>query len=153
MKKIPTLLIPIFLGNPFQGYTRNILQEYYLNDSCIETVEKDISRNFYVRDILGQVVSFDINHTQDNNEKNEVYNSEGRSSATHPQNVADFQQAGIPIDPLHNPDRKPDNVQNWKWNRSKSKWIINGERRVKVGNKIITEREWQSMLINNSGQI
>lgn len=77
--------------------------------------------------------------------------SGGRSNATHPENVADFERAGIPIDPMKNPNKKPDNIQTWKWNRTKQVQEIVGERKVKVGNKIITEREWQRMLIRHSG--
>ena len=79
--------------------------------------------------------------------------SSGRSSATHPENVADFERVGIPIDPMKNPNKKPDNIQTWKWNRTKQVWEIVGERKVKVGNKIMTEREWQTMILRYGKQI
>lgn len=79
--------------------------------------------------------------------------SKGSSSTTHPENVANFEKAGIHIDPMKNPNKRPDGIQRWKWNRKKQEWMIVGERTVKVGNKIITESEWQRMLTNHSSQV
>lgn len=77
----------------------------------------------------------------------------GRSSATHGENVSQFEKAGIPIDPMRNKNRKPDSIQRWRWSRSQQKWVIDGERRVKAADKIVTEAQWQKILIHGSRQI
>lgn len=79
--------------------------------------------------------------------------SSGRSNVTHPENVADFERAGIPIDPMKNLNKKPDDIQTWEWDRRSNSWVIVGERKVKVGNKIMTEREWQTMILRYGKQI
>lgn len=85
--------------------------------------------------------------------RGEASSSSGRSRATHPENVANFEKANIPIDPKKNPLRRPDNIQNWRWDKQRQCWKVVGERRIKMSNgKIITEKEWQRMLINNSRQ-
>lgn len=84
--------------------------------------------------------------------RGEVSSPRGHSDATHPENVANFERAGIPINPMKNPNKKPDKIQDWVWSKSKKQWT-HGERKVRVGNKIITEKQWQKMLLNNSGKI
>ena len=85
--------------------------------------------------------------------KGEVSSASGRSSATHPENMANFEKAGIPIDPIKNPNKKPDSIQNWRWDRKKQCWIMIGEERIQLSNgKIITYSEWQRMLIHKSRQ-
>ncbi len=77
----------------------------------------------------------------------------GRSSVTHPENITIFEKARIPIDPMKNPNRKPDDIQRWKWDKKKQCWQRVGEERIRLPNgKIITQREWQSMLIHKSRQ-
>ena len=77
----------------------------------------------------------------------------GRSSVTHPENIAVFEQARIPIDPMKNPNRKPDKIQKWRWDNRKKCWQRVGPERIQLPNgKKITQQEWQSMLIHKSRQ-
>nr|AYR06194.1 hypothetical protein [Renouxia sp.] len=77
----------------------------------------------------------------------------GASDPTHPENLQNFEKAGIPIDPMKDPRKKPDDYNSWHWSKSQKEWILQGERKIKLSNgKVITEKEWQRMLIHHSHQ-
>nr|YP_009511645.1 hypothetical protein [Melanthalia intermedia]AXI97522.1 hypothetical protein [Melanthalia intermedia] len=73
--------------------------------------------------------------------------------ASDPTNLRNFDKVGIPIDPMKDRRKKPDNHNNWRWNDSQKKWILHGEPKLKLSNgRVVTEKEWQRMLINRSGK-
>nr|YP_009511649.1 hypothetical protein [Melanthalia intermedia]AXI97526.1 hypothetical protein [Melanthalia intermedia] len=77
----------------------------------------------------------------------------GASDPTNPTNLRNFDKVGIPIDPMKDRRKKPDNHNNWRWNDGQKKWILHGEPKLKLSNgRVVTEKEWQRMLINRSGK-
>ena len=78
----------------------------------------------------------------------------GGSDPTDSENLRNFEKAGIPIDPMKNRNKKPDDYNEWHWDKKQKKWIIVGEPKIKLSNgKIIKQAEWRNMIINNSNQI
>lgn len=72
----------------------------------------------------------------------------GASSATNPENLTNFEKAGIPIDPMRDPRQKPDLHNNWSWDKEKNRWVLVGEQQIliKHTDKVISESEWNDLV-------
>lgn len=76
------------------------------------------------------------------------------SSALDGSNLENFEKMGIPIDPKKDKRKKPDDFNNWKWDTKEENWKLVGEPKIKLSNgTIITEKEWQKMLMYHTKQI
>nr|UAD88332.1 hypothetical protein [Gracilaria tikvahiae] len=199
MKRIKTFLIPIILSNPFQVYSRNIIDEYSSINLNVATnfeeivhsrknnlmqpilvnadkdyvdidEENDIQLTSGIKDNLfpklgssyreqtnsrgkrhSQVESTLIfrQSTESKNGQKKPY--KGSSSAIHPENLANFEKAGIPIDPMKDPRKKPDRHNKWCWDKEKKGWKLVSEHKILIEgtNKILTESEWNDMVRNS----
>jgi len=77
----------------------------------------------------------------------------GASSATHPENIQNFKKAGIPIDRMKDPNKKPDDHNKWSWDRKNNRWSLVGELKIKLPNRnIITQSKWNDMIRNHSNK-
>nr|YP_010195705.1 hypothetical protein LK100_pgp145 [Crassiphycus birdiae]UAD83102.1 hypothetical protein [Crassiphycus birdiae] len=72
----------------------------------------------------------------------------GSSSSTHPENLANFEKAGIPIDPMKDRRKKTDEHNTWEWDKEKERWKIVGELKMKIEgmDKVLTESEWNDLV-------
>lgn len=80
--------------------------------------------------------------------------SKGASSAIHPENIQNFKNAGIPINPMRDLTRKPDDYNKWSWDKKNQIWRLIGEPKMKLSNgKIINQSQWNDMIRSNSHKI
>nr|YP_009346905.1 hypothetical protein [Gracilaria firma]APR74440.1 hypothetical protein [Gracilaria firma] len=84
--------------------------------------------------------------TKSNNGRKEV--PKGASSAINPENLANFEKAGIPIDPIRDPRQKPDSHNSWSWHKEENRWILVGEQKMLIRHtsKVISESEWNDLV-------
>nr|AAC04753.1 ORF2 [Agarophyton chilense] len=61
---------------------------------------------------------------------------EGASSATNPENLTNFEKAGIPLDPMRDPRQKPDLHNNLSWDKPKNRWVLLGEQKYWLSTQI-----------------
>nr|YP_010196775.1 hypothetical protein LKZ11_pgp104 [Gracilaria cliftonii]UAD84579.1 hypothetical protein [Gracilaria cliftonii] len=78
----------------------------------------------------------------------EKQSPKGSSNATNPENLENFEKAGISIDPMRDSRQKPHSHNSWRWDKDKDRWVLVGQPKILVKDtgKVLSESEWNHIV-------